>query len=129
MENKPSISFDSEGKVRVLEPEKFKQTEELQTQCREFVSKISEFSEGVSTVLEVLNAQAEQIERAKLKAVGARNMVESEQDNRKRRRKELQAQIEEKRQEYERLQAEYDSLVRVEQEQREMIEQLENNDV
>jgi hypothetical protein len=92
MESKPSVSFDSEGKVRVLEPEKFKQTEELQTQCREFVSsmyilfriltpsgtllcyvspglttEISEFNEGVSTVLEVLNAQAEQIERAKLK--------------------------------------------------------------
>lgn len=85
-------------------------------------------------------------------------MVESEQDNRKRRRKELQAQIEEKKQEYDRwvalrkynsymqifyafmimlllfayvyrLQAEYDSLIRVEQEQRELIEQLENNEV
>lgn len=91
---KPSISFDEEGKVRVLEQDKFKQTEELQTQCREFVSsksqavslvaflahlillhpslivcwtEISDFSEGVSTVVEVLNAQAKQIEQAKLK--------------------------------------------------------------
>lgn len=37
MGDKPPITFDAEGKVRVLEAEKFKQTEELEAEARAFV--------------------------------------------------------------------------------------------
>ena len=38
---RPPISFDSEGKLRVLDAEIYKQTEELEKEARSFVS--SEF--------------------------------------------------------------------------------------
>ena len=43
------------------------------------------FNEMVTTLNEVLEQQAEKIEDAKLKAIGARNKIEGEEDNRKKR--------------------------------------------
>lgn len=34
---KPQVSFDEEGRIRVLDPEKFRQTEQLESECRSFV--------------------------------------------------------------------------------------------
>ena len=39
----------------------------------------------VSTLIKVLDTQAEKFEYAKLKAVGARNKIEGEEDNRRKR--------------------------------------------
>ena len=47
-------------------------------------------------LVEVLDAQAKKIEFEKLKAIGARNLVESETENRQRRQLALQSQINEK---------------------------------
>ena len=44
-----------------------------------------QFNEMVTTLNEVLEQQAEKIEDAKLKAIGARNKIEGEEDNRKKR--------------------------------------------
>jgi intraflagellar transport protein 20 len=63
-----------------------------------------------------------------LQAIGQRNIVEGERDNRKRRQRELQALVDEKNAELSRLQAEYESLSRIEQEQREAIAKLESNE-
>ena len=46
---------------------------------------IMNFNEMVSTLIEVLDSQAQKIEDAKLKAVGARNKIEGEEDNRRKR--------------------------------------------
>lgn len=43
------------------------------------------FNEMVTTLIEVLESQATKIEDAKLKAVGARNKIEGEEDNRRKR--------------------------------------------
>lgn len=40
------------------------------------------FNEMVGTLIHVLDQQAEKIEGAKLRAVGARNKLEGEEDNR-----------------------------------------------
>ena len=55
------------------------------------------FNDMVSTLIDVLDTQAEKIEVAKLKAVGARNKIEGEEDNRRKREQELKTTINEKR--------------------------------
>ena len=60
------------------------------------------FNEMVSTLIELLDSQAQKIEEAKLKAVGARNKIEGEEDNRRKREQELKTLINEKKMELER---------------------------
>ena len=60
------------------------------------------FNDMVTTLIELLDAQAQKIEEAKLKAVGARNKIEGEEDNRRKREQELKTLINEKRMELER---------------------------
>ena len=43
------------------------------------------FNDMVTTLIEVLDTQAGKIEDSKLKAVGARNKIEGEEDNRRKR--------------------------------------------
>ncbi len=43
------------------------------------------FNDMVTTLIELLDSQASKIEDAKLKAVGARNKIEGEEDNRRKR--------------------------------------------
>jgi len=84
------IHFDEESRIRVLDPEKFRHTEELAEQCTAFVDKIESFSGTVHLLVEVLDAHAKRIEHAKLKAIGQRNLVESEAENRENKKKAMQ---------------------------------------
>ena len=63
-----------------------------------------------------------------MRAIGVRNKLESEVDNRKIKQEELRNLINEELAELERLRQEHDSLVRVEQEQKLLIEKLSNNE-
>lgn len=80
------------------------------------------------SVVDNLSAQAEVIEKAKLKAIGQRNLVEGERDTRKRKAREVQALVDERNAELARLEAEYESLRQVEAEQKDFIEKLSNNE-
>lgn len=86
------------------------------------------FNEMVTTLIELLDSQAQKIEDAKLKAVGARNKIEGEEDNRRKREQELKTLINEKKMELERLTYQYDSLQKVANEQKLTIEKLSNNE-
>ena len=123
-----TVSFDNEGKVRVLDEEKFNSAEALQSECNAFSGKLTEFTNTVDILVDVMASQAKKIERAKLKAIGQRNKMESESENRKIQHNELRSVIDEKHAELERLRVEYDSLVKVEQEQKTLIEKLSNNE-
>jgi intraflagellar transport protein 20 len=61
------ISFDEEFKLRVLDADKFKQTEELEKECTGFVTKIQEFNDTVHTLVGIMDTQAQKIEKWKLK--------------------------------------------------------------
>jgi intraflagellar transport protein 20 len=95
--------------------------------CNGFFVELDEFNSTIATLVEVMDGQATKIEKAKLKAIGQRNKVDSEEGNRKRRAEELRAQINEDLTDLERLRAEHDSLNAVELEQRGLIERLSNN--
>ena len=47
MDDKISITFDDEFRLRVLDSDKYKQTESLNDECTAFVSKIQEFNTTV----------------------------------------------------------------------------------
>ena len=86
------------------------------------------FNEMVTTLTDVLEQQAQKIEDAKLKAIGARNKIEGEEDNRRKKEQELKTQINEKKMMLERLTYQFESLSKVEAEQKLTIEKLSNNE-
>jgi intraflagellar transport protein 20 len=105
-----NITFDENNQIRVLAADKYRETENLKSECIDFLKKIMQFNDMVTTLIEVLDSQAQKIEDAKLKAVGARNKIEGEEDNRRKREQELKTLINEKRLMLDRLTYEYDSL-------------------
>ncbi len=85
--------------------------------------------ETVQSVVDGMGAQADVIEREKLKAIGQRCLAASEEEVRRRRAvRGAEAALEEKAAELARLEAEYASLLAVEQEQKETIAKLSNNE-
>lgn len=118
------ISFDDLNRIRILEAEQFKQTETLADECTNFVEKIQLFTSSVSQLVEVLTAQSNKIEREKMLAIGQRNFIESETETRKRRQTEYHYLIAQKKQEQQRLVDHYESLQRIENEQKLSIEKL-----
>ena len=63
-----------------------------------------------------------------MQAIGARGLVESEKSTRRRKHRELSALIAEKQAQVRRLVAEHESLLRIEAEQRNLLEKLGINE-
>merc|ERR1712187_70265 len=118
------ISFDEDNRIRVMPKEKFKQTEQLESQCSAFTEKIHSFGGTVQMLVEVLDGEAQKVEHEKLRAIGQRNRAEMEADSRKRKEQQMQAIIAEKTAEVERLTFQLNSLERAEREQKVLIEKL-----
>ena len=122
-----NITFDENNQIRVLEPEKYRDTENLKSECIDFLKKIVTFNENVEQLIIILDEQAKKIEEQKLKAVGARNRIEGEEDNCRKKEQELKTLINERKMELKRLMSEHESLRKIEQEQRTMIDKLSNS--
>mmetsp|Transcript_12278 Transcript_12278/g.24267 ORF Transcript_12278/g.24267 Transcript_12278/m.24267 type:complete len:130 (+) Transcript_12278:219-608(+) len=128
MTEQATIYFDSTYRLRVVEEDKYKDTERLHEECGLFTDKMGGFQQTVQRLVDGMNDYAGKIEAAKLKALGQRNRVESEVEVRKRRTAELQALINEKKAGLERLQLQHESLKKVDAEQKATIERLSNNE-
>ena len=89
---------------------------------------ITEFTDTVQSMVENLQTQGNIIEQYKLKAIGQRNFVETEQELRQQTIREMHALLEEKYTILTRLENEYNSLVAIEQGQKEILEKLSNNE-
>lgn len=122
--SKTGLFFDELSKIRVLEPDVSSQTEELQTECKDFVEKISDFQKIADSFLAMVDSLSVEVEAAKLKAIGSRNLLKSMAKKREAQQQQLQALIIEKSTELERLRIQHQSLIRTEQEQQEFIQQL-----
>ena len=123
-----SITFDDNNNIRVLEAGLFNDCLTMQTESYEFINKMKKFEEMVGSLVDVLDSQAVKIEQEKLKAVGIRNQLENEAENRKKKQQELELMINEKRAELERYLYQLESLTKVEEDQRKQIERLRNNE-
>ncbi|KAJ1633206.1 intraflagellar transport protein 20 [Pavlovales sp. CCMP2436] len=127
MATKDHLSVEKDG-IRLLAPEKLEQATALQEDCSEFLSKTKQFHGIVSDFMQVMEAKQAVIDAQKLRTIGLGNKVLGQEEVRKRKQRELQATVFERRAELERLKAQRDSLARVDQEQRALIERLQNNE-
>ena len=123
-----NITFDENNQIRVLEADKYRESENLKGECMDFLKKIVTFNENVEQLVVILDDQAKKIEEQKLKAVGARNRIEGEEDNCRKKEQELKTLINERKMELGRLISEHESLKKIEQEQKNLIDKLSNNE-
>ncbi|KAG2780269.1 hypothetical protein JG687_00004077 [Phytophthora cactorum] len=124
----PSICFDDDCQVRVLDKENITHTQEIDQESNQFATKLEEFHAIVKGVLEVMEGQAKRIEREKLKAIGQRNRVDSEVENRNRQKQMLELLIKEKKTELERYNLQFQSLTKIADEQQLLMDKLSNNE-
>ena len=106
------IYFDEMSKVRVLEPEVSQQTEELKSECKNFVDKISDFQNIVGSFIEMVDTLAKEVEKEKMKAIGSRNVLKSVAKQRETQQQQLRALIAEKQTQLERFRLQYDILLK-----------------
>ncbi|KYM92472.1 Intraflagellar transport protein 20 like protein [Atta colombica] len=71
------IYIDDLSKIRVLEPEAANQTNKLKEECQSFVSKITEFEKNSDEFIRILDNLAKEVEKEKMKTIGARNLLRS----------------------------------------------------
>merc|ERR1712159_146057 len=124
-----AISLDDSGQIRVLPQDKYDEAEKLALECNQFVSKISEFNTLVNNVVDAVDSQSKIIEAEKLKAIGYRNKLDGEEEAKRMKVSELNSLINHKKAEYERLSVQYESLQKVEAEQKNLIDKLSNNEI
>ena len=89
---------------------------------------IIQFNDLIKSIGEVLDKHSKVIENEKLKTLGKRNQLYDEIESRGKREQELKILIREKREELERLKYQSASLLKIEDEQKMIIEKLSNND-
>ena len=111
-------------KIRVLDVDKFEKTSDLHDECQSFVKKIQELTGVVQNIIETVDVEAGKIEREKLKAVGFRNRLATEAEIVRKLEMEQKAKVSEKQEELERLNVEYESLVKIKNEQELLINRL-----
>ena len=75
----------------------------------------------------MLETQTKKIEKEKLKALGKRNQLYEEVESREKKEQEIKVLIREKKEELERLKFQFNSLQKIENEQKMIIEKLSNN--
>ncbi|XP_014485803.1 PREDICTED: intraflagellar transport protein 20 homolog isoform X1 [Dinoponera quadriceps] len=124
---KYGIYIDDLSKIRVLEPETANQTNKLKEECENFVSKITDFEKNSDDFIKILDTLAREVEKEKMKTIGARNLLRSVAKQRESQKQQMQALILEKSVELERLRIQYESLKKIEMEQLETIEHLSVN--
>lgn len=122
------LSVDKDGSIKLLAPEKLEQAIGLKEDSFEFLSKTKQFHQIVSDFMSVMEAKQAAIDAQKLRTIGIGNRVLGQAEALKRRQRELQATVNERKAELERLKAQRDSLARVDQDQRALIERLQNNE-
>ncbi|KYN41124.1 Intraflagellar transport protein 20 like protein [Trachymyrmex septentrionalis] len=121
------VYIDDLSKIRVLEPETANQTNKLKDECQSFVSKITEFEKNSDEFIRILDSLAKEVEKEKMKTIGARNLLRSVAKQREAQKQQTEALILEKSVELERLRVQYDSYKKIEMEQLETIEHLSVN--
>ncbi|KEG14647.1 putative intraflagellar transport (IFT) protein [Trypanosoma grayi] len=124
MDDDKIVMFDAQGAIRMYDPERFDQLLKTIEVEKRFTTRMDDFKNIVNQTMSIVEQLGKAIEEEKLKAIGSRNIVESEAEERFRTVQEAQVRLREKQTELDRYVAEYDSLRKVEQEQELVIQRL-----
>lgn len=124
MDEDKVVVFDANGGIRIYDPEKFDELVKTLNTQKDYILKMDEFKGIVAQTMGIVQQLGQAIEKEKLRAIGSRNVVESETEARKRALLEAQIRLREKQIELDRYIAEYSSLQKVEAEQKAIIQRL-----
>ena len=92
-------------------------------------TEITQFNQLVGSTTTVFEAHASQIQTEKLKTIGLRNIIDMQRENQRRTERQLNADADATTAELDRLSRTYESLMKVESEQRLLIEKLSNSEL
>lgn len=118
------ISFDEDFRVRVFDLKQLGASEDLRSNCTNFLDKAGQLQDSVKHCLNTIDTQAAKVEKEKLKAIGLRNRAAALEEETSRKKKEARLILCEKQEELERLQAEEHSILKLRQEQELTISKL-----
>ncbi|XP_043505211.1 intraflagellar transport protein 20 homolog [Polistes fuscatus] len=124
---KYGLYIDDLSKICILEPEVANQTNKLKEECQNFITRIVDFQKNCNKFIDLMDNWANEVEKEKMRTIGARNLLRSVEKQRDAQKQQIQALIMEKSMELERLKIQYDSLKKIEMEQLETIEHLTVN--
>lgn len=121
---KAGLNIDDLNNFRLLEPDVQQQSSELRDSCKEFMDKIESFHKIVSSLIEVMDSVAKEVQKEKMKAIGSRNLLMSVTKQREEEQIQLMALITEKKMQMERLRIQHEALLKHERDQNDFIEQF-----
>ncbi|CAG9857518.1 unnamed protein product [Phyllotreta striolata] len=121
---KSGIYFDEVDRICILEPEISNSTHDLKEKCQIYAEKVDEFQKITTKYIDLVQKLGDIIEKEKMKAIGARNILQSMEKQKENNHEQLQAVISEKTMQVERLKIQLNSLQKTEMEQNEIINQL-----
>ncbi|UJR32987.1 hypothetical protein I4U23_020449 [Adineta vaga] len=116
------LFIDNENKIRLIDPERLADSNELRDECQDFTDNVLEFKRIVDALIEKTLDYSKQVEIARLKAIGMRNLLKSTAKYRKFEKQQLQSLIKEKMIELDRLRTEYESLQKIDHGQTEIMQ-------
>ncbi|EER14168.1 conserved hypothetical protein [Perkinsus marinus ATCC 50983] len=124
-----TVTFDSANRLRVLAEDAYIHSADLRDTSIEFSKKSSRFNEVIEAVVVELAAQAERIDEAQMRVIGARTMAAMERDEgRERKVAYLQTVLAEKRRELSRVEELRRSMETLEMDRKAMLDRLMNNE-
>ncbi|XP_059057042.1 intraflagellar transport protein 20 homolog [Achroia grisella] len=121
---KAHLYYDDIHKIRVLETTILKETDDVKETSKDYETKVQEFGKIINSLLEVLRELGDNVEKQKMAAIGATNLLKSITKERESEQAKLQAEINDKTMILEQLDSEYDALQILEATQVETIEYL-----
>ncbi|KAL5265206.1 hypothetical protein ACHWQZ_G006085 [Mnemiopsis leidyi] len=124
MDDDNIFDVDDLNKIRVLDNETSTKTAQLKEECKDFIDKIDDFQTIVGGFIDLMDNLSTEVEREKLKAIGARNLLKSMAKQRESQQQQLVGLIHEKKTQLERYRIQLQSLEKTEAEQRDFIDQF-----
>ncbi|CAK1545305.1 unnamed protein product [Leptosia nina] len=121
---KAFLYYDDINKIRVLDNNVIKETEDLKNNCKDYETKVQDFSKLINSLLEVMKELGDNVEKQKMAAIGSINLLKSITKERESEQAKLQAEISSKSAILEQLDNEYDALQILEATQNETINYL-----
>lgn len=118
------VIIDDLNKIRILDPEISEKSDQLRTEGSDFIEYVNNFQQIVDGFLSMIESLAEAVGKEKMRAIGISNIVNSMSKERENEQIQLQTMLMEKAMELERLKIQYQSLLKVEQEQQDYIDLL-----
>lgn len=121
------LYFDEVNTLRILEPQIAIQTGELSTESQRYVDKLTTFYNAANGFVTTIETIAKAVDREKMKAIGASNMLQASSSKRETLQQQLQGLIMEKLVELDKLKVELHSWQVIERDRNVTLHHLQQN--